>query len=141
MAGRELVNVAEGGLRVGNVAEIEIIEDTLAIHFGQIGSCLKQRLDFGAEHELFPVESVMQWLLAQPVTRNQKRTISGIINCKCEHAAQSRDTITAEIFIKVNDSLGISIGPKDVPAGAKFIAQFQKVVDFSVKNDPDAFVL
>src|SRR5215467_13391011 len=40
----------------------------------------------------------------------------------------------------MNDSFGIGIGAEDMPAGAKFVAQLEEVINFSIENDPDAFI-
>jgi hypothetical protein len=51
------------------------------------------------------------------------------------------DAVRPEIFVEVNDDLGITAGAKMVPTLFKLSAELAKVVDLSVEYDPHAPIL
>jgi hypothetical protein len=51
------------------------------------------------------------------------------------------DAVRPEIFVEVNDDLGITAGAKMVPTLFQFPAKLAKVVDLSVEYDPHAAIL
>ena len=57
-----------------------------------------------------------------------------------KHPAQLLNTVGAHLFIEMDDHLRISVGIKRVPPCFEFLAQFGKIVDFTVENHPNAAV-
>src|SRR6202035_4798899 len=140
MSRRKFVDVAKRRLRIGNVSEIKIVEDPLAIDFSQPGSSFEQRLDLGPEYQPLSVDSVMQRLLAEAVTGQKQRSISGVINREREHPTQSAHTVAADLLIEMENGLSIGVGAENVAAGAKLVAQLNEVINLSVIDNPNSFV-
>src|SRR5579864_7844779 len=76
MAGRKLANAPERGLRIGDIAEIKILEQALGIDVGQLWRNRENSLDLGAEQQTSLMHGIMQRLLSQPVARQQQRLLS-----------------------------------------------------------------
>jgi hypothetical protein len=83
----------------------------------------------------------MQGLDAQSVARKKDPAQSLVIESKGEHAAQVLHAINSVFFVRVHNYFGIGVRTEAVPAGFKTLAQFLKVVDLPVEDDPDRTIL
>src|SRR6185369_14444885 len=89
MSRRQLVNVAEDGDWIGNVAEREIRVERFEIDLALHVRMLEQRLDLGAEDERAAVrDRVVDRLLADAVARDEDLAFFVVPNREGKHAAQ-----------------------------------------------------
>src|SRR6266566_3477115 len=78
----------------------------------------------------------MQRLLAQSVAGNQQRLAAIIPQRKSEHAPLLLHTFRPHVFVKMDDGFCIAVRGEMMAARFKLWAEFRKVVDFAVENDP-----
>src|SRR5580692_4397056 len=97
-------------------------------------------LDLRSEQQPAFVQRIMQRLLAHPVTRQQQQFAAVIVQGNGEHASQFLHALGPHFLIQVKDNFSIRMGVKAMTATFKLLAQLRKVIDFSVKNDPQARV-
>ncbi len=64
MAGWQFTDVLEGGLRIGNIAEIEVLQQSFRIDLRQLRMHRENRLNLRSKEQPVLMESVMQRLLA-----------------------------------------------------------------------------
>src|SRR6188474_518791 len=95
---------------------------------------LEQRFEFGAEDERAVVyESVIERLFSDAIARNEKRVFTSIPNCEREHAAQTRNAVSAVLFVGVNDDFGIRARTELVSTRFQFGLQLAIVIDLAVE--------
>src|SRR5437762_4132367 len=83
---------------------------------------------------------VVERLDAQPIAREQDLPPPRVPDGEGEHAAQPIDAARAEVFVEMNDRLGVAGGLEDVAAPLQVAPQLLVVVDLAVEDDPDGAV-
>src|SRR5208282_1314645 len=61
-----------------------------------------------------------------------------VVNGEPEHAAQFGDAIRAHFFVEMDDDFSVGLGVEAMAAAFELRAQFGKIVDFTVVDDPGA---
>ena len=72
---RQFSNPLEDGARIGNIAEIEVLQQSFRIDLRQFWMHCENRLDLGSKQQAALMERVVQRLLAQPVASQQQRVL------------------------------------------------------------------
>src|SRR5579862_5108844 len=63
-----------------------------------------------------------------------------IVQSEGKHASQFLDAVRSQILIKMHNNFRIGVRRESVPALLQFGAQFRKVIDLAVINDPNRFI-
>src|SRR5215469_7833054 len=130
------MNFLKGGVRLQNVAEVEIFKKGMVIDGRQLGSDRQNGLDLGCEQQPPADMGIMQGLFAQPVTSYQQFPPTLVIEGEGEHAAQLLDACRSQLLVEMDDDLGVASGRKAVAAGFKARTELRKVIDLAVKYNP-----
>src|SRR2546426_5986833 len=83
----------------------------------------------------------MEGLLAQAIARQNELALVFVVDGQPKHAAQLLHAVGAHFLIEVDNNFRIGLGVEAMAALFQFRAQFRKVVDLAVVNDPGAAVL
>src|SRR5882724_5226800 len=137
MSRSKFVNLIECSQRIRDVSEVEKIEQSISVEIGQIRINRQHRFDLRPKQKTAFADRIMKGLFAETVPCDQQALLTLVPDREGEHSAQAVHTIGSIFFVKVNDDLGVSIGVKAMAAGLEARSQFGKVVDLSIKNDPD----
>src|SRR6267378_1162072 len=140
MSRGQLVDSGEDGDRVWYVAVIQVFEEALRVDFGQFRSHGQDRLDLRGEVELIAELRIMQRLLAETISRQDKLPRHLVINGQPKHATELFDTVGTHLFVEVNDDFCIRLGIEAVTAAFQRRAKFGEIVDLPVINDPRSAV-
>ena len=101
-----------------------------------------ERLELGSEDEpAFRQQRIVQRLDAEPVARQEQRFAVAVPQRESEHSAEPLDAILAPLLPRMDDDLGVALGPEDVAEARELGDQLLVVVDLAVVDDDDAAVL
>ncbi len=101
----------------------------------------QHRAQFGAETHGAVIDTKIDELDARRVTGNHQALASIIPDGETEHPVESIQYLGAPLFIAVNDDLGIRARAKDVSERLELASKLVEIVDLTVENDPDRFLL
>src|SRR3981081_125499 len=79
---------------------------------------------------------VVQRLLAQPIARQEQFAVRFVVNGEGEHAAQLLNAVGSHLLIEVNNNFGIRLRVEAMTAALEFSAEFGKIIDFPVVDNP-----
>ncbi|EKD38667.1 MAG: hypothetical protein ACD_75C00651G0002 [uncultured bacterium] len=100
----------------------------------------EKRVNFRGEEKSARDLSIIEGLLADPVTGQKQIPVFAVPNGKSEHAPQIGDTFRAVLFVEVEDCFGIGLGMKLVATSHQIFPQFQVVIDFAIEDNPQCSV-
>src|ERR1039458_2535976 len=140
VSGRELMNSGKRGNGIGHISVIKIFEQSLGVDYGEFGRDGEDRFDFGSEVKISVVERIVKRLLAQAVAGEGQFAFGLIVDGEGEHATQFLDAVGAHLFVEMNNDFGVGVGVKAMAAAFELGAEFGKVVNLAVENDPCAAV-
>ena len=92
------------------------------------------------KQQFFIVAIDEQRLLSQMITRQQQLLLSLIPDGKREHTAQLSHQVSPVIFVKVDQNLGVRIGPELMSARFQLLTELRVVIDFPVEDDVNRIV-
>src|ERR1700758_682273 len=69
--GRKFLNIQKRSRRIGNISELRVLSERLAIYLRKFRCDGEDGFDFGSKQQPLAVERVMKRLLSQTVSRNQ----------------------------------------------------------------------
>jgi len=75
--------------------------------------------------------------LSEAIPRYQQPLVGNIPHGEGEHAPEARDACLTELFIRMDDDLGVGSGPEPMPQRKQLLPEFLKVVDLAVMHNPD----
>src|SRR5207244_10057730 len=97
----------------------------------------EQRLDLRAEQERLGGRSVVERLLAEPVTREDQASRSPIPDGQREHPAEPGKNLRAPGMPAIDDDLGVAAAAERVAERIELPPDLRKVIDFAIVADPD----
>src|SRR5579863_1004316 len=118
----QFANPLECRVGIGNVAEIEVLQQTFGIDLGQFWMQSEDRLDLGSKKEPAVVPGIMQRFLTQPVASQQQRILFRVVESNREHAAKLLDAVRSHLFVEMDDYLGIAVGVELMAPALEFAA-------------------
>src|SRR5438132_722333 len=139
--GRKLLDVQEGGGRIGYISELDVLPEGLAVDLSEFWRYREDCLDFGAKQQALTVKSIVQRLLPQAVARNQYFAAALVIQRQRKHAAQLVNAIAAQFLVQMDYHLGVAMRGEPVPPALQLGTELREVVDLAVENDPDGSIL
>src|SRR5437016_1224133 len=141
MSGRQPLHVAQHGPWHLHIAEFDIIAKGGRAEGRAI---TRQTLEYGklrARNASVRCGRVKQRLLAQPIPPQHKPPGGLIPNEKGKHSAQSTKKVDTPAFIAVEQDFSIAAAAKLMAEFPQFLAQALKIVNLTVKHEPEASVL
>src|SRR5689334_13719624 len=100
----------------------------------------KDGFDLRAKNQALSIPVVIQRLLAETVTGDEKALTFSIPKGKGKHAAQVLDTVIAVLFVGMHYRLGITICAEAMAVPLKFFPQLTVVINFSIEDDKDILI-
>lgn len=100
----------------------------------------EERLNLGGKGEQTPVPVVIKGPDAEPVARGKKGPGVLVPNGEGEHAAEPGQARGPELFVGVEDGLGIAVGLVSVTGAFEFRAEVGMVEDLAVVGNPQATI-
>src|SRR5439155_17997297 len=140
MSGRQSFDLPDHGLRSRNEAQQQISGERVRIDLPRRKVLIEERRQFRTEIQSLPGVEVIKWLLAQPVSRQEKRLLAGIPKRKTEHPAQEAEHVDAVLLVEMDKRFGITVCFEPVPAFFQACAQLQIIINRTVEDDMDRFV-
>jgi hypothetical protein len=80
---------------------------------------------------------VIKRLLSQAVARGKESTPWGVPNREREHSAKMLHAFDAIFLVKMDEDFGVGGRPECMSARLKLVAKVTKVINLTVKRDPD----
>ena len=140
MSGRQSFDLSDHGLRSRNEAEQQISSERAGIDFPRRKVLIEERRQFRTEIQFPPGSEVIKGLLAQSVSRQEKRLLAGIPKRKSEHPAQETEHVDAVLLVEMDERFGITVRFQAVPAFFQACAQLQVIINRAVEDDVDRLV-
>ena len=134
------MNSGERGNGIGHVSVVKIFEQALGVDYGEFGGNGEDRFDFRSEVEISVVERIVKRLFAKAVAREGQFAFGLIVDGEGEHATQFLDAVGAHFFVEMNNDFGVGVGVEAMAAAFELGAEFGKVVNLAVENDPCAAI-
>src|SRR5215467_11696260 len=103
-------DVPESGERVGDIAKMEKLDQRFVVEFCEFRRDGKYGLDFRPEIQPALMESIVERLFSQAVTRQQQATLALVIQSDGKHAAQLVDAFPTQLLVEVHNHFGIRVG-------------------------------
>ena len=135
MAGQQLVDVLEHGLRVVHVLEAQVLRQHLAVELFAERRMRQKRLDLAAVDEAVAVVLVVERLDAEQVARAHEALLRRVPDGDGEHAAQLLEHVRAPRLVAVDDGLGVAVRDEGVAERLELGAQLLEVVYLAVERD------
>lgn len=101
---------------------------------------LHEGFEFAGEDELSAAVGVVERLFAESIAGQDKLLLSAVPDGDGEHAIEMGEAIGTEIFVEVDDGLGIAFGAKLVAGAFESSAEFAVIVDFAIEDDLDGSI-
>src|SRR5262249_21335692 len=101
----------------------------------------QERLQLAGESETIPVAGEVQGLLTEMVASKEEIPGARVENAKGEHAAKPACHFLAQIFIEMNEHLGVAPRAKAMTLPAEFLAELNVVVYLAIQKRADRPVL
>ena len=136
VAGRQFVYFRKRRRRIRHVSQVHVLHECCAVHFRQLRCNRENGFNLRREIKFSVVKCVVQRLFAETVARDQQRLPAIIPKRECEHASQLLHTISAHFLVKMDNSFCITVRGKMMSVRLQLGAEFWKVVDFTVENNP-----
>src|SRR5262249_37826942 len=94
-------------------------------------------LDLRTEEKRIRSSTIVKWLDAQPVARDEERLFFAVPDGECEHAPKVVNAFASMLFVEVNNRFCIRIGPVSVAALLESLTQLRMVINFAIEDDPN----
>src|SRR5262249_12796754 len=140
MAGLQLVDARERGLRIRRVAEREKVGDRLRIDGPIHRGVLQHGLDLRTEDERGRSLSVMKRFDSDSVSGRKQRSLPPIPYRKCKHPAQTCYTALTVLFVEMDYYFSVAQCSERVSEQDHLRPQLSVVVDLAVEYNPNRSV-
>ena len=140
MSGRQLVDVFEQGFGSGQVMEREKFPNGRQIDFTRHLRVGNDGLQFGGKVKCRFRLTKIERFDAHAVACHEQPPLSCVPDGKGKHPAQFPHAVRPEFLIGMDDDFCVRLRPEDMAFGQESFAQFLKVVNLPVENNPDGFV-
>src|SRR5438552_16986261 len=137
---RQLLHPAIDGFRGRDVSITQVVVERRRVQFAGNPGTGDQCLQLGGKSESGGARMIVKRFDAEPVPRQEKSAAALVPDGEGKHAAKPFDAGVSEFFVGMNDDLGVGPGMEAVAARLQLAAQFGKVVNFTIDNDPDCSV-
>src|SRR6185295_3537168 len=107
----------------------------LEIHLSLVPIDRQQALQFRSEIEVATILPIIQRFDAESISGEQKFLLAYIPNSDCKHATQMSDIVFPEIFIQMDDTLGIRMRYKSMATLYQFFTELFVVIDLPIENN------
>src|SRR2546430_9680905 len=128
-------------MRRGNPLEGEEAREALETQPPRHARALKQRADLGSDREDVGARVVVEWLLADAVSRQRQSSPRRVPDGEGEHAVECAETVLAGLLVRVDDHLGVGVRPKAVAPFFEAAPQLAEVIDLAVEGRPHGAIL
>src|SRR5215468_170468 len=118
----QFANLAKCGMWIGDIAEVEELQNPLRVDFRKFGRRCQYRLDLRPKIESPSMLRIVEWFLAHTIPREQQRFAFLVIEGDREHASQLGDAIRPHLLVKVNNDFGIAEGIERMTSVFQFLA-------------------
>ena len=141
VTGRKFPDVPKCSRRVGDVSELRVLSESLAIDLRQFWRNGQDGFDFGTKKQPLAVERIMERLFSQTVARNQDLAPAFVVESEREHPPQLVDAIPSHLLVEMDDHFCIGVSREMVASRQKLGTKLRKVINFAVENHPCRAVL
>ncbi len=141
VSGRKFLDIPKRSRRVGNISELRVLSESLAIDLRKFWRNGEDGFDFGTKQQPLAVECIMERLLSQAVARDQHLAATFVVKREREHSPQLVDAIPPHLLVQMNNHFRIAVGRKMVATRQKLGTKLRKVINFAVENHPYRTVL
>ena len=137
----KFAHIAINRVGAGDVVQRQKVADRRFIQLPRHLRVAAQGVEFAGENQRIAGHEVEQRLFPHSVPGQQHPAGPGIVDGESEHSVEHADAFTAQLFIQMNDYLGVGVGFEFVSALLQLLPEFAVVVDFTVQNHDYAAVL
>src|SRR5215831_4681685 len=102
-------------------------------HRGTNGAHLRSEID------TVSVDSVVERLDAKRIPGQEQSSSPHVPDGQTKHAVEAIENFIAPLLVSMDDHLRIRFGAENVAVAFQFMPEIEKVVDFTVKNNPNGF--
>jgi len=141
VSSREFVDSGEKSFLAGGVTEGKILRQNAWIKFRTHAGIGEKRLDLAAENKCVILQAIVKRFNPETITGSEEFVPGMIPNDEGEHAAQMLHAFRPILFVKMNDTFGVTIGSEGMAAREQLWAEFSVVVNFPVEYDPERAIL
>src|SRR5690349_13008674 len=117
MTGRQFVDAAESGQRVGGPEEAHILVHRVEIYLALNPWYSEERLYLRSERKSGRAFRIVKRFYAEPVASKKERFVPFVPYCEGEHSIQPRKAIDAPFAISIDYDLGVALGAESVSQG------------------------
>ena len=134
MGSRQFVYVLEKSLLCGGILKCQIIFEGCFVQLLFEVGMHQKALDFRAEQEAFPHDSIVQGLDAEKVPCPEQFLFHRVPDHEAEHAPQPGQQLRSVFLVAVNQHLGIGLGAEHMPCRQQILPDVLVVVDLPVEH-------
>jgi len=140
LGGAELVDVGEGALGGGDVAEEQVVGEGVVVGAGVEGVGLEEGFGLAGEEESAGGVGVVEGFLAYAVAGEEELLFGLVPEGEGEHAAEVGGAVGAVLFVEVEDDFGVGLGAEAVAGGLEVAAEGFEVVALAVVDEVEGAV-
>jgi hypothetical protein len=140
LAGLEFTDAGIGGGGGGDIAEGEVLINGGGIEARPKIRITEKRAKFRGEEKFSPMVGVVERFDAQGIASEDESFFAGVPDGEGEHAVESRETVGPVFSPGLEEDFRIGLGAESGPAGFEIAAEFDVVIDLSIKNDVPASI-
>ena len=111
------------------------------VHLGFYAAAFEQRLDLRSKAKYAVAMKEEKRLLTDMIAREKQAASRTVPNRESEHTAQIAHTVSAVLFVQMDDDFRVGGRLESVTRSLEFAAKIEEVVDLAVKHDPYGAVL
>ncbi len=140
-ARRKFADTGKQGLRLGHIAQRQVLRQGIAIDLGGDARNLQQRLGLGGERELPRRHTIVERLDSQRIAGHDEPAAHAVPQCEPEHPVEALEKAIAHLFVQMHDDFGVAVGGEAVAGALELRSQLAEVVDLPVADYDERAVL